>query len=68
MIPSMLLTIVTRGKYKELSPSQQTKMIKSLDLTPVEIEKTLELSVRADLRSQQALKTLVENNVEPEQY
>ena len=67
MIPSMLLTIVTRGKYKELSPSQQTKMIKSLDLTPVEIEKTLELSVRADLRSQQALKTLVENNIEPEQ-
>ena len=67
MIPSMLLTIVTRGKYKELSPSQQTKMIKSLDLTLVEIEKTLELSVRADLRSQQALKTLVENNVEPEQ-
>ena len=67
MIPSMLLTIVTRGKYKELSPSQQTQMIKSLDLTPVEIEKTLELSVRADLRSQQALKTIVENNVEPEQ-
>lgn len=67
MIPSMLLTIVTRGKYKELSPNQQTQMIKSLDLTPVEIEKTLELSIRADLRSQQALKTLVENNVEPEQ-
>ena len=67
MIPSMLLTIVTRGKYKELSPSQQTQMIKSLDLTPIEIEKTLELSIRADLRSQQALKTLVENNVEPEQ-
>ena len=64
---TMLLTIVTRGKYKELSPSQQTQMIKSLDLTPVEIEKTLELSIRADLRSQQALKTLVENNVEPEQ-
>lgn len=67
MIPSMLLTIVTRGKYKKLSPTQQTQMIKSLDLTPVEIEKTLELSIRADLRSQQALKTLVENNVEPEQ-
>ena len=67
MIPSMLLTIVTRGKYKELSPSQQTKMIKSLDLTPIEIEKTLELSIRADSRSQQALKTLVENNVDPEQ-
>ena len=67
MIPSMLLTIVTRGKYKKLSPSQQTQMIKSLDLTPVELEKTLELSIRADLRSQQALKTLVENNVEPEQ-
>ena len=67
MIPSMLLTIVTRGKYKKLSPSQQTQMIKSLDLTPIEIEKTLELSIRADSRSQQALKTLVENNVDPEQ-
>ena len=67
MIPSMLLTIVTRGKYKELSPNQQTKMIKSLDLTPSEIEKTLELSIRADLRSQQALKTLIENNVGADQ-
>ncbi|EFX39122.1 hypothetical protein HMPREF8577_0586 [Streptococcus parasanguinis ATCC 903] len=67
MIPSMLLTIVTRGKYKKLSPSQQTQMIKSLDLTPIEIEKTLELSIRADSRSQQALKTLIENNVDPEQ-
>ena len=67
MIPSMLLTIVTRGKYKKLSPSQQTQMIKSLDLTPIEIEKKLELSIRADSRSQQALKTLVENNVDPEQ-
>ena len=67
MIPSMLLTIVTRGKYKELSPNQQTQMIKSLDLTPVEIEKTLELSIRADLRSQQALKTLIENNVGADQ-
>ena len=67
MIPSMLLTIVTRGKYKKLSPSQQTQMIKSLDLTPIEIEKTLELSIRADSRSQQALKTLVENNIDPEQ-
>ena len=67
MIPSMLLTIVTRGKYKKLSPSQQTQMIKSLDLTPIEIEKTLELSIKADSRSQQALKILVENKVEPEQ-
>ena len=67
MIPSMLLTIVTRGKYKELSSNQQTQMIKSLDLTPVEIEKTLELSIKADTRSQQALKILVENKVEPEQ-
>lgn len=50
-----------------LARSQQTQMIKSLDLTPIEIEKTLELSIRADSRSQQALKTLVENNVDPEQ-
>lgn len=67
MIPSMLLTIVTRGKYKELSPSQQTKMIKELNLSPSEIEKTLELSVQADTRSQKALKTVVEEQLNPEQ-
>lgn len=67
MVPSMLLTIVTRGKYKKLSPNQQTKMIKTLDLSPAEIEKTLELSVRADTRSQKALKVVVEEQMEPKQ-
>lgn len=67
MVSSMLLTIVTRGKYKSLSPSQQTQMIKKLDLTPAEIEKTLELSVRADSRSQQALQIIVEEHLEPDQ-
>lgn len=67
MVPSMLLTIVTRGKYKELSPSQQTQMIKELDLTPAEVEKTLELSVRADSRSKKALQTVVEEGIQPNQ-
>ena len=67
MVPSMLLTIVTRGKYKELNPSQQTQMIKKLDLTPAEIEKTLELSVRADTKSQKALQVVVEEQMEPDQ-
>lgn len=67
MVPSMLLTIVTRGKYKELSPSQQTQMIKELDLTPAEIEKTLELSVGADSRSKKALQTVVEEGLQPNQ-
>lgn len=67
MVPSMLLTIVTRGKYKELSPSQQTQMIKELDLSPAEIEKTLELSIRADTRSQKALQVVVEEQMSPNQ-
>ena len=67
MVPSMLLTIVTRGKYKELSPNQQTQMIKELDLSPAEIEKTLELSVRADTRSQKALQVVVEEQMRPNQ-
>ena len=67
MIPSMILTIVTRGKYKELSPSQQTQMIKQLDLTPNEIEKTLALSIQAEVKSQKALKILVEEEAEPNQ-
>lgn len=67
MVPSMLLTIVTRGKYKELTPSQQTRMIKELDLTPAEIEKTLEISIRADSRSQNALKTVIQEQLSPQQ-
>lgn len=67
MIPSMLLTIVTRGKYKELSPSQQTQMIKGLDLTPAEVEKTLELSIRADSKAQKALQTVVKDNLNANQ-
>lgn len=65
MIPSMLLTIVTRGKYKELSPGQQTQMIQQLDLTPSEIEKTLELSIQADSKSQKALQVIVEEQLPP---
>lgn len=67
MIPSMLLTIVTRGKYKELNPSQQTQMIQQLDLTPSEIEKTLELSIRADSKAQKALQTVVKEDMNPDQ-
>lgn len=67
MIPSMLLTIVTRGKYKELSPSQQTQKIQQLDLTPSEIEKTLELSIRADSKAQKALQTVVQEEMAPDQ-
>lgn len=67
MIPSMLLTIVTRGKYKELSPSQQTQMIQQLDLTPREIEKTLELSIKADSKAQKALQTVVKEDMNPDQ-
>lgn len=67
MIPSMLLTIVTRGKYKELTRSQQTQMIKELNLTPREIEKTLELSIRADTRSQNALKIVIQEQMNPKE-
>lgn len=66
-LPSMLLTIVTRGKYKELSPSQQTQMIKELNLTPSEIEKTLELSVRANTRATNALKMVVNQGLGTDQ-
>lgn len=67
MVPSMLLTIVTRGKYKELSPSQQTQMIKEMNLTPSEIEKTLELSVRANTRATNALKMVVNQGLGTDQ-
>ncbi len=42
-VPSMLLQMVTDGKYKKLSVSEQTKMVKELNLTPYETERTVEI-------------------------
>ena len=42
-------------------------MIKQLDLTPNEIEKTLALSIQAEVKSQKSLKILVEEEAEPNQ-
>lgn len=42
-------------------------MIQQLDLTPSEIEKTLELSIRADSKAQKALQTVVKEDMNPDQ-
>lgn len=49
-IPSMLLKIVTGNEYSKLSVSKQTEMIKTLNLTPFEIESTV--SIVEDKRKQ----------------
>ena len=40
-IPSMLLKIITGGEYNKLSVHKQTELIKVLDMTPAEIERTV---------------------------
>lgn len=40
-VPSMLLKMVSGGAYNRLSVTNQTRMIKELDMTPAEIEKTV---------------------------
>ena len=42
-IASMLLKMVTNGEYNKLSVGNQTKMIQQLNMSPSEIEKTVEI-------------------------
>lgn len=46
-IPSTLLKIISGGEYEKLPVSTQTKLIKELNLTPIEVEKAVGLSQSA---------------------
>lgn len=46
-IPSMLLKMVTKGEYERLSVSNQTELVKTLDLTPDEINTIVSVTSKA---------------------
>ena len=46
-IPSMLLKILTSGDYNKLTVQKQTELIKILDMTPAEIERTIVINEKA---------------------
>ena len=57
-IPSMLLKMITGGEYDKLSPSNQTKLIHSLGMTPLEIENTVGLTENAKKQAENVIQEL----------
>ena len=58
-IPSMLLKIVTKGEYEQLSASKQTALIKSLDMSPNEIESLFGLMEKQKDKSQKVVNEII---------
>jgi hypothetical protein len=65
-IPSMLLKIITRGEYDDLSASEQTLLIKKLDMTPKEVENVVSLVVKSKNESKEIVKELINTDVNEE--
>ena len=55
-LPSMLLDLITDGAFKTLDFSQQAEMLRSLGLSPLDVENTMGLVLKARERSRAALK------------
>lgn len=51
-IPSILLKMVTEGIYDQLSVSQQTELVKVLDLAPLEVETLVSVTAKARKQAQ----------------
>ena len=60
-ISSMLLKMVTNGEYSKLSVSNQTKMIQELNMTPSEVERSVQIMQVNTDRSLQIAKSVYEN-------
>ena len=58
-IPSMLLKIITNGEYERLSASNQTALIKSLNMSPNEIENLFGLMEKQRDKSQKVVNEII---------
>lgn len=57
-IPSMLLKMVTDGEYNKLSPSKQTELIYTLDMSPGEVEHTVSVLYEGQKRAEYVVQEL----------
>ena len=64
-IPSMLLKMITTGKYNKLPVDKQTKLIQQLDMTPQEIEEVVTLSNKSRKQSAEILAEIVSKEESP---
>lgn len=60
-IPSMLLKIITDGKYNKLTVHKQTELIKVLNMSPGEIERTVSIADKTKRESMKIVKHLLMN-------
>ena len=58
VIPSMLLKMVVGEEYQKLSVESQTKMIKELNMSPMEVENAVAIMQKNMKRSTELVKTL----------
>lgn len=64
-IPAMLLEMITGKEYSDASPSDQTKMIKALDLLPIEAESIVRIVDKGKKRARLVVKELCLNGADP---
>lgn len=62
-IISSLLKIITNGAYSDLSVTNQTKLIKELNLSPLEVERIVGVSNKAMNQARKVVSELVQSNV-----
>lgn len=62
-IPTMLLKMITEGKYNSLSVKEQTKLIQALDMSPREVEHTVALCSTARKRSEKIIHEIVKSGM-----
>lgn len=62
MIPSMLLKMILGEDYEKLSVRNQTQMIKELNLSPIEVEKSVELVQLNMKQSVKIVKDIFQNS------
>lgn len=61
-VPSMLLKIITNGEYNRLSVQKQTELIKVLNMSPAEIEKSVAVTDKARRQSAEVVKEILSTN------
>ena len=65
-MPSMLLKMVTDGEYNKLSVENQTKLIKKLNMNPLEIERAVSLAKDTEKQSAEIVQALYQSRTPEE--
>ncbi|WP_167956563.1 hypothetical protein [Anaerosporobacter faecicola] len=60
-VPSMLLKMISGGQYNKLTVHKQTELVKILDMSPGEIERTIKIVYKAKSESKKMVNLLLQN-------